>query len=926
MAKEIITLVGEWQFAYTTEPPEVLAGDVPKEEDFEINLPIPAYWDDCRSYMKYAKFWSRKCTFNPKARRVEEFPLGGLKPPDASLPYLIGTGWYRKKFMAGTDWNERSITLKIGGAMLDAGVWLNGEFLKTYYSCGKPFEVRLSEGIRPGEENEILIAVSNTRRNRIGCSIRGYKGRSGGVNRSVLLEVCGSARIEDCYVRTDADRSALFWEIRLQKRRETKLTLHWSILDSCSGKTLGDGVCPVMGEELHFTTGTFDMKPWSDNAPCLYRLRLELLDENGIVNWVEQEYGMRFARREGTKILLNGRPIFLRGATDHAYFPETCTVPNDVSYYMRTIKALKEAGFNWMRFHTTIPPEECMEAADRLGMIIQTETQNGFAEEDFREMLMLCRKHPSVMLYCCGNEVHITEDFERRLKRMGELCHTLAPDCLYDPMEALLDVECTLDEKLPGYTQEPVPHNAVKLERLRQYADVLAAGVWVFSYHSLYADVEKINRRMEIYQRPCLIHEAGIFDTYLNLDLESRYEKTRIGTDLFRAVRRYVEEMGLLEKAPLYYRNSCRWMKLLMKFGLEKARRCEAIAGYDFLGAIDCHWHRTGYAVGVMNEFYELKSGFTKRELQQFNGESILVSDAGHERNLYAGDRRNIKIYASLYGGEDLKEGILIWALTDDRNHVRESGSLKVYDKKNGGASCLGEICVGLDKIDGIGEHVRLQAELHGGMYHISNEWDYWIFSKPDVSEGHEVRVTGKITARDVEEMERGSRYLLLGNGPFPALPITFQITPGGRVNGNCATVIYDHPLMRSFPHDGFCDWQFYPLFCGGGAVVFNQLEMEFQPIVEIVSTYKMIRKQAGIFEVKIGRGGMLVCTMNVQSEDPAAKALYGAMLRYLSGEEFRPSVELKAAWLLDIMEKNRNVEVDFTTDECYDTGGHIEV
>lgn len=70
----------------------------------------------------------------------------------------------------------------------------------------------------------------------------------------------------------------------------------------------------------------------------------------------------------------------------------------------------------------------------------------------------------------------------------------------------------------------------------------------------------------------------------------------------------------------------------------------------------------------------------------------------------------------------------------------------------------------------------------------------------------------------------------------------------------------------------------------------------------------------------------MLVCAVNVQSEDPAAKALYGAMLRYLSGEEFRPPVELKAAWLLDLMEKNQKVEVDFTTDECYDAGGRIEV
>ena len=959
--RRIITLDGEWRFAYSKNAPDTSAECFPKEDEYEVKLPVPAYWDDCKSYLKYAKFWSRGCTFFPEARRVEEFPLGGLKPPDASLPYLLGTGWYKKTFPAGADWGEKSVTLKIGGAMLDAWVWLNGKFVKSCYSCGKPFEVILDGIVRPGERNELIIAVSNTRRNRIGCSIRGYKGMSGGINRSVALEISEGARIEDCYVRTSAGMDTLTWEIRLRKRRGEALKLRWSILDPHDERTLGRGICDVSGEELRFETETFGMRQWSDNCPFLYKLRLELAGDDGVIDRLEQDYGLRFAERRGTKLFLNGKPIFLRGATDHAYFPETCTVPNDLSYYMRTIKALKAAGFNWMRFHTTIPPEECMEAADRLGMLIQAETQNGFEEQDFLDMLTLCRKHPSVILYCCGNEVPITEKFEQQLEKMGSLVRKYAPDCLYDPVEALLNVECRLDEGAPGYTQEPVPYNAIKLERIRNYSDVFAPGVWVFSYHSLYADVEKINRRMDIYRRPCLIHEAGIFDTYLNLDLERRYENTRIGTDLFRAVRQYVSEMGLLDRAPVYYRNSCRWMKILMKFALEKSRRCETIAGYDFLGAIDCHWHRTGYAVGVMNEFYELKAGFTLQELQQFNGESILVSDAGHERNLFAGDRKKVRIFASLYGGEKLERGILTWSLLDDRNHVRSSGSTAVREIEHGRLSELARVDIGLDEVHGIGEHVRLRAELNGGIYVISNEWDYWVFRRPcavqdsrvedgdqkdsrvedgtledcirkadiqkeGIRKGHDVKVVTELTREDVEAMEKGDRILLLGKGPFPGLPVTFQITPGGRVNGNCATVIYDHSLMREFPQEGFCDWQFMPMFQDAEAVVFNDLEMEFRPILEIVSTYKMIKKQASIFETKTGRGGMLVCTMNVRTQDPAAAALYDTMLRYLSSEEFRPQIELGADRIYKLMEAEQGGEADFSTDECYDTGGHIEV
>lgn len=926
-SRKLILLDGEWQFAYTKTAPEPETEEFPAEEKYEIMLPVPAYWDDCKSRLKYAKFWSRDCNFNPDARNIEEFPLGGLKPPDASLPYLLGTGWYKKSFVASKDWQEKCVELSLGGVMLDAWVWLNGEYIGTHYSCGKPFHFALDKHIKFDAENELIIAVSNTRKNRIGCSIRGYKGKSAGINRSVSLLVSGNARVEDCYVRTVSDMDKLIWNIKLRRKDVSEeLKLNWSILDPITECVMGTGIVPADKDELCFETDTFDMQPWSDRNPKLYHLCLELREGDHEVDAVKQSFGLRFAEREGTSILLNGKPTFLRGTTDHAYFPETCTVTNDISYYMRTIKALKEAGFNWMRFHTTVPPEECMEAADRLGMLIQAETQNGFEESDFVDMLLLCRKHPSVIFYCCGNEVPITDEFEKLLEKMGEHTHTLAPDCLYDPMEALLNVECRLDENAPGYTKEPYPHDAAKLGRMREYSDVLATGVWVFSYHSLYADVDKISKRLAMYERPCLIHEAGIFDTYLNLDLEKRYEKTRIGTDLFRAVREYVDEMGLLEKAPLYYQNSCKWMKLLMKFSLEKARRCPAAAGYDFLGAIDCHWHRTGYATGIMNEFYELKAGFTARELQQFNGESIIVSDAGHERSMFVNEKVNVEVFASLFGGKELSKGTLLWSFVDDKNRVRLSGEKEVHDIPEGIPASLGEITIGLDEVHGVGEHMRLMAELRGDIYNISNEWDYWVFNKPSEIVTDKIKITDNITAQDLEDMKNGARILLLGNGPFWGLPITFQITPGGRINGNCATVIYDHPLMREFPQDGFCDWQFAPMFRDGGAIVFNDLGIDFKPIVEIVSTYKMIKKQAGIFELGIGKGGMIVCTMNVLADDPAAQVLYSNMVKYLSSDEFAPDVSVSIAKMQEIMEMNINIEVDFTTDECYDTGGHIEV
>jgi len=134
-----------------------------------------------------------------------------------------------------------------------------------------------------------------------------------------------------------------------------------------------------------------------------------------------------------------------------------------------------------------------------------------------------------------------------------------------------------------------------------------------------------------------------------------------------------------------------------------------------------------------------------------------------------------------------------------------------------------------------------------------------------------------------------GGRVLLLGPGPFASAPTTFQIAPAGRVVGNLATVIAEHPLFCEFPHDGFCDWQFYCLLNDGSAVLFQDERVPFDPILEVASSYKLLRKQGAIFELRVGAGALLVCSLNIGPDDPAGRCLLHHLIRYASGDEFQP-------------------------------------
>lgn len=933
-----ISMNGNWQFAYTQTGLREEEIRLPADKNYEVSIPVPAYWDDCRSILKYTKFWSRDCVFNPEYREIE-FPMGGQKPPDASLPYLIGTGWYRKRFPAREDWKEKTVVLHVGSVAMEAKVWLNGQYLGGQESYGLPFDILLNGALKYGEKNELVIGVSNTDTKRKGCNIRGYKGRSAGITGEVSLQITEGARISDCYVRTTADMDRLIWQVNAagaetlgrghgweESEGKREFTVKWQIKDKEAG-VLGEGFLSAKEGMISWTTGTFGMRPWSDREPMLYRLNITLWDGERVLDRIEQDYGMRFLQREGGEILLNGQAVYLRGATDHAYFPETCTVPRDFGYYYKRIKILKALGFNWVRFHTAIPPEESMQAADLLGMMIQTETPNGFSEADFLNMIALCRRHPSVILYCCGNEVPITEAVNEKLRRMSGHCHVLAPDVLFNPMEALREIEFDVDEKAEGYVPLPIPHNAKKLAEVRDYSDVIAPAVWVFSYHSLFSDMEKIEERLSIYQRPCLVHEAGINDSYLNLDLEKRYEGTRIGTDLYRAAREYLTEMGMIKNAPVYYQNSCKWMRQIIKYTLEKARRCKQVSGYDFLGAVDCHWHRTGYAVGMLNEFYELKPGFTVEDVREFNGESVLLSDSGLERNLIAGEELKIRIQVSLYGKVDVDAGALTWYFEDEDGNIYGRGRKEIGRIPKGGLRELAELSVEAPEVKGVGGHFLFKVRLEDEHYELSNQWDYWVFSPDMAREKHgseKVRVVKELSEEDIAYMEAGGRALLLGSAGLPVLPVTFQMMSGGRTSGVNGTVIHAHPLMRDFPQDGFCDWQFYSMLEGGSAVVFNDLDIAFRPVIEIVSTYKYIKKQAGVFEIKVGEGGMLVNTLQMERETPACIALYNRMLEYLGSEEFCPKEAVSAEGLRRMLAGKRRREEVFENDECYDAGGLV--
>ena len=952
-----VSLDGEWAFAYqpddkgrdrdqttmvrrggqTDKPSEI-----PDAAAFETSMPVPAYWDDHLDRVRILSNW-RKASFNPNAHPIA-FPSGAALP-DASLPYLIGTGWYRKRFIAPPEWDGRTVTLHVGGVALEAWVWLNGQFVGYHLGHSTPFEMSLEKHLKSGQENELLIAVANMRTGGGGCSIRGYSGCSAGITRPVCLKVGGKLRIRSLYLYPRRDNQELVWNLELSgcgdEVPDKSWRAEWSVREPLSGKPLAEGIAAGEGGQAQWTTGTFNMRTWSDRSPILYEVEVRVKQGDAVQDQCAQPFGLRRLERDGILLRLNGTPIYMRGVCDHHYFPFTCTAPICAETYRSNLRRLKSLGFNWLRFHTWVPNEEYMQAADELGFLIQVEPPCGFGEGEWLDILRTCRRHPSVVLYCGGNEELLDEAMIEFLRQMQALQRKHVPDALFSPMEALRGVEYGWSPTNVEPDAGPGPDSFSPEQRvnsrrhalLGDFSDVFESLPCNMEYGWPQTRLAWLNRasswkgdwkglgglwRWLKDDHPHLIHELCILGTYLDLDLEHRYEGTRIGTALYAAARKHLREEGVLDRASLYYRNSGAVTALWRKYYVEMARRCAQAQGYDLLGGSDHHWHRTGYPCGVLNDFYEMKPGETRENVLRYNNESVLLLDHTTRRNFFSRDLFDLELLISHYGPGPISKADIVWHVRDDSGAIHSRGSLSARDMPNGAITSLGAIKFSMPVLTDA-RKLTLHVRLSGEKVELENQWDFWVFPRrepvsvsaavdaasaerlksrfarlPSLREAPTapLRIVSDLSDETVEFLRRGGRVVLLWQDSKPEVMHTFHPAFSGRPYGDIATVIADHPIFRRFPHDGYCNWQFYSLLHHANPPIFNGLNLAFDPLLELASSFKRVRKQALLYEYRVGEGRLLGCALSLHWDDPATVYLFDEVLSYASSDEFAPRNE----------------------------------
>jgi hypothetical protein len=120
--------------------------------------------------------------------------------------------------------------------------------------------------------------------------------------------------------------------------------------------------------------------------------------------------------------------------------------------------------------------------------------------------------------------------------------------------------------------------------------------------------------------------------------------------------------------------------------------------------------------------------------------------------------------------------------------------------------------------------------------------------------------------------------------------------------------VIADHPLLSELPHDGYCGWQFRKML-DSRAVILNQKRLPHEPIIDIASSYKNARREAMLFEYKIGEGRLIVCTLALHDDDAFASWLKNKIVSYAASDAFEPKDEITLSELCSICDNKITAE-----------------
>ncbi|MCX9009206.1 beta-galactosidase [Citrobacter portucalensis] len=414
-SSQLRSLNGQWQFAWFAAPEAVpeswLTSDLPQADIINV----PSNW--------------QMAGYDAPIYTNVTYPIP-VNPP--YVPAQNPTGCYSLTFNVEDAWLEEGQTRIIFDGVNSAfHLWCNGRWVGYGQDSRLPSEFDLSDYLLRGE-NRLAVMVL---RWSDGSYLEDQDmWRMSGIFRDVSLLHKPTTQIRDLRINTrfndDFSRATLEAEVRVGGNESEDLRV---TLQLWEGETLTRETTSPLGSEIIDERGAYHdrvtlrlnvEKPalWSAETPNLYRAVVQLHTAGGVLIEAEAcDVGFRQVCIENGLLLLNGKPLLIRGTNRHEHHPVNGQVMDEATM-VQDIILMKQNNFNAVRCSHYPNHPLWYTLCDRYGLYVVDEANiethgmvpmNRLTDDPawlpamsqrVTRMVQRDRNHPSIIIWSLGNE------------------------------------------------------------------------------------------------------------------------------------------------------------------------------------------------------------------------------------------------------------------------------------------------------------------------------------------------------------------------------------------------------------------------------------------------------------------------------------------------------------------------------------------
>jgi hypothetical protein len=909
-AQQIISLAGAWDFSMQ---------DSTRYSDY-VMLPGSMLTNGKGNTVSVKTQWTGSLYdssfyFNPY---MEKYRVAGeMKFPFFLTPerHFVGAAWYHRTVYVPKAWKDQRITLFLERPHIETTVFVNGKEAGHQMSLSTPHRYDLTKLIKLGSKNDITIRVYNGIENVcVGQDSHSVTDQTQGnwngiVGRMELQAQWERVNIKHVRIVPNAAKHSVQVKVELGDHIPQVRVLpmndyfvNVSVRQLNSSRLINAKSLEADGRKRTFNIDLGkNAQLWDEFTPNLYQLTVEAGDDV-----YETVFGLRDIAIEGRQLVLNGRPLFLRGTVENCCFPLTGYPPTDEAEWMRIFQKCKEYGLNHMRFHSYCPPEAAFAAADRIGFYLQPEGPSWpnhgvklrrgqkideYLLEESKRIIDEYGHHPSFLMMAAGNEpagdwVSYCNDWVKAMKK-------------YDPTKIYAGASVGGGWAWDSGSEFHVKGGARGLDwdkRAPQSQDDYYEGIL---HPRNYKSAEPNNS-------PIITHEKGQWCAFPDFKEIAQYTGAYKAGN-FEIFRDLLRDNGMESMAEKFLMASGRLQTLCYKYEIERNLRTKDYAGFQLLGLNDYSGQGTAL-VGVLNVFWREKGYCTAKDWREFC--SPMVPLARFPKFVYTTDdtlRVPVEVYnAFITAVSDVNA---TYRITDESQHVIDSGTLFRGTLPVGKNIALGTVSRTLADITRPTK-LTLMVNLSEK---VKNHWEFWAYpgrmgnEKLVMRNGDAPYISDTLDAKALKVLKKGGMVLLTAAGRVTLgsdvkqtyLPVFwntswFKMRPP-HVTG--AYIHKEHPLFKhDFPTDDWSNLNWWELLNKAQVMNLMELPKDYQSPIQPIDTWHVSRKLGMLIEARVGKGRLLMTTMDISSHlenRPVALQMRHAILSYMQSTDFQPTLQL---------------------------------